>query len=99
MIESLYLNTEEEMEQWFVNSEYEFTKKVVDSIISNCKKPKELDIIKFFIKERNINYLITVDPEDYVETLEQKIDILEENEDYERCSLALDAIRYLKNGI
>jgi protein-arginine kinase activator protein McsA len=96
MIETLYLNDEEEMEQWLDLSEYEFTIKVVDKIINHSKNPKEIYIIKFFIKEKNLNYLITVDPEDYITTLEEKVNILEEYEDFERCSLVIDTIKYLK---
>lgn len=95
MKDFIYVNDEQEMEKWFRDNDYFHSKLIVDSILNSLENPQELTITKFKVKSNKLTYLITIDPEDYKETLEGEISTLEEYEDYERCNKIIKVLEDL----
>lgn len=89
------LLTEYDLEKWFITNEYEIAKTVTDTILANTRTPTELTLYSFEIFETLQKYDVTVLPEDYKETLEVYLEVLEDYEDYERCAYAKNAINSL----
>ena len=79
------LESEAALEDWFSVNEYKIAKKAVDAVLSNMENPVEISLYNFRVLETHQNYDVTVSPEDYKETLQVYLEVLEEYEDYLRC--------------
>ena len=73
---------------------------IVDITLQNLKtRKKEIPILQITTLDTNLIYDIIVNREDMIETLEVNLDTMQDYEDYERCSLIVNALSYLKSKV
>ena len=78
------------------DGDYTFSSIIIDMVLENIEDQEEEIVVGIlFDEDEKINYEITVEWRDMVETLEAHLDILEDYEDFERCSKVRDGIKKL----
>ena len=76
--------------------DYTFSSIIIDRVLQNIEDEEEEIVVgMLFDEDEKVNYEITVEWHDMVETLEAHLDILEDYEDFERCSKVRDGIKKL----
>jgi protein-arginine kinase activator protein McsA len=76
--------------------DYTFSSIIIDRVLQNIEDEEEEIVVGvLFDEDEKVNYEITVEWHDMVETLEAHLDILEDYEDFERCSKVRDGIKKL----
>ena len=85
-----------ELYKFMQEGDYTFSSIIIDKVLQNIEdKEEEMVVGVLFDEDEKINYEITVEWHDMVETLEAHLDILEDYEDFERCSKVRDGIKKL----
>jgi len=78
------------------DGDYTFSSIIIDMVLENIEDQEEEIVVGIlFDEDEKINYEITVEWHDMVETLEAHLEILEDYEDFERCSKVRDGIKKL----
>jgi hypothetical protein len=73
------------------------SKALVETILKNLNSRKRhLHALSIFVENEETIYDVTVDRQDFVETLESNLSIYEENELYEGCAEIVKALKFLK---
>jgi protein-arginine kinase activator protein McsA len=85
-----------ELYKFMKEGDYTFSSIIIDRVLQNIEDQEEEIVVGvLFDEEEKVNYEITVEWHDMVETLEAHLDILEDYEDFERCSKVRDGIKKL----
>lgn len=85
-----------ELYKFMKDGDYTFSSIIIDMVLENIEDQEEEIVVGIlFDEDEKINYEITVEWRDMVETLEAHLDILEDYEDFERCSKVRDGIKKL----
>jgi transcriptional regulator of heat shock response len=93
-------NTTKEMEELLNGESKYLSDLIVDITLQNLKtRKKEIPVLQIVTKDTDLIYDIVVDREDMIETLEINLDTMQDYEDYERCSLIVNALTYLKSKV
>lgn len=76
---------------------YEIANSLVSNIIKNLNtKKKRIHVISVFCEEDNEIYDLTLERDNFLNTLEKNLEIFERHEDYEGCAIIQEAISQLK---
>ena len=87
----------EEFEKMFALRDLRISKALVETILKNLNSRKRhLHALSIFVENEETIYDVTVDRQDFVETLESNLSIYEENELYEGCAEIVKALKFLK---
>lgn len=85
MFDMVFKN-EDELDNWVMNNHYEISCKVVDALIDNYPFDEPILVMSWSVKEDGLIYDVECIPDDVIVTLEQNLETMEQNEDYERCA-------------
>ena len=87
----------EEFEKMVALRDLRISKALVETILKNLNSRKRhLHALSIFVENEETIYDVTVDRQDFVETLESNLSIYEENELYEGCAEIVKALKFLK---
>ena len=87
----------EEFEKMVALRDLRISKALVETILKNLNSRKRhLHALSIFVENEETIYDVTVDRQDFVETLESNLSIYEENELYEGCAEIVKALKILK---
>lgn len=85
-----------ELYKFMREGDYTFSSRIIDMVLQNIEDGEEEIVVGIlFDEDEKVNYEITVEWHDMVETLEAHLEILEDYEDFERCSKVRDGIKKL----
>jgi|TARA_B110000858_G_C17638156_1_gene396780 protein-arginine kinase activator protein McsA len=98
MIYSVNVKNHEEFEDLVYSKDLNISKVIVDKIFDNLETTKRfIYVLKITIEEGDRIIDLTLDRNDFIDTLEKNIQIHAYHEEYERCAEIRDAIEKLKN--
>jgi cytidylate kinase len=93
----LTVNNNEEFEDLINNQDKEVSEALVETILKNLKgRKRHLHVLSVAVIEEGSIYDITIDRNDFEDTLNKQLPILEKYEMYERCAEVVKALSYLK---
>ena len=79
--------------------DYKISKSLVENILINLKtKKKRIHVISVFCEEYNEIYDLTLERNNFLNTLEKNLEMFERHENYEGCAKILEAISQLKSS-
>lgn len=97
MVHKIKVKTQEEFENRAKNLDLQISEACVRGILSNLyTKKRHIHILEITIEEDDTIFDITCDREDFVDTLEKNLIIMEKWEQYETCSEIVKALEILK---
>ena len=86
-----------EFEELVAQRDLRISKALVETILNNLKgRKRHLHALSVLIEQDQTIYDITIDRQEFVNTLEQNLSIYEKHELYEGCQQIVDAIKFLK---
>ena len=87
----------EEFEKMVAQRDLRISKALVGTILKNLNgRKRHLHALSILVEQEQTIYDITVDRQDFIETLESNLSIYEDNELYEGCAEIVKAIKFLK---
>jgi hypothetical protein len=87
----------EEFEKMVAQRDMRISKALVETILKNLTGRKRyLHALSILVEHEETIYDVTVDRQDFIETLESNLSIYEDNELYEGCAEIVKAIKFLK---
>ena len=87
----------EEFEKMVSQRDLRISQALVETVLKNLNgRKRHLHAMSISVINEETVYDITVDRQDFVETLENNLSIYEENELYEGCAEIVKAIKFLK---
>ena len=87
----------DEFEKMVAKRDLRISKALVETILKNLNGRKRyIHALSVLVENEEAIYDVTVDRQDFVETLESNLSIYEENELYEGCAEIVNAIKFLK---
>lgn len=93
----LTVNNNEEFEDLINNQDKEVSEALVETILKNLKgRKRHLHVLSVAVIEEGSIYDITIDRNDFEDTLNKQLPILEKYEMYEMCAEVVKALSYLK---
>jgi hypothetical protein len=88
----------EEFEELVAQRDLRISKALVETILGNLKgRKRHLHALSVLIEQEQTIYDITIDRNEFVNTLEQNLPIYEKHELYEGCAEIVKAIKFLKD--
>ena len=88
----------DEFEELIKKRDVRISKALVETILKNLKgRKRHLHALSVLVEQEQAIYDITIDREEFINTLEQNLPILQDNEDYETCAEIVKAINFLKD--
>ncbi len=79
--------------------DYKISESLVENILINLKtNKKRIHVISVFCEEDNEIYDLTLERNNFLDTLEKNLKIFECHEDYKGCAKILEAISQLKSS-
>jgi hypothetical protein len=86
-----------EFEELVAQRDLRISKALVETILKNLKgRKRHLHALSVLIEQDQTIYDITIDRQEFVNTLEQNLPIYEKHELYEGCQEIVNAIKFLK---
>ena len=87
----------DEFEKMVAKRDLRISKALVETILRNLNGRKRyIHALSVLVENEEAIYDVTVDRQDFAETLESNLSIYEENELYEGCAEIVKAIKFLK---
>jgi protein-arginine kinase activator protein McsA len=87
-----------EFEELISKRDVRISKALVETILKNLKgRKRHLHALSVIVEQEQAIYDITIDRKEFINTLEQNLPILQDNEDYETCAEIMKAISFLKD--
>jgi hypothetical protein len=87
----------DEFEELIKKRDVRISKALVETILKNLKgRKRHLHALSVLVEQEQAIYDITIDRKEFINTLEQNLPILQDNEDYETCAEIVKAINFLK---
>lgn len=97
MAYKIEVETYQEFEDLIYNKDLNISKAIVDKILNNLKTKKRfIPVLEINISDENKIMDLTVDREDFIDTLEKNLEIHIFHEEYEKCVAIKNAIDSLK---
>jgi len=88
----------DEFEELIKKRDIRISKALVETILNNLKgRKRHLHALSVLVEQEQAIYDITIDRKEFINTLEQNLPILQDNEDYETCAEIVKAINFLKD--
>ena len=88
----------DEFEELVAQRDLRISKALVETILNNLKgRKRHLHALSVLIEQDQTIYDITIDRQEFVNTLEQNLSIYEKHELYEGCAEIVKAIKFLKD--
>jgi hypothetical protein len=88
----------DEFEELVTQRDLRISKALVETILKNLKgRKRHLHALSVLIEQEQTIYDITIDRNEFVNTLEQNLPIYEKHELYEGCAEIVKAIKFLKD--
>ena len=88
----------DEFEELVTQRDLRISKALVETILGNLKgRKRHLHAFSILIEQEQTIYDITIDRNEFVNTLEQNLPIYEKHELYEGCAEIVKAIKFLKD--
>ena len=98
MAHSIDVHDIEEFEKLATSKDLEMAKAIVDAILKNLDTKKRfIHVLEVYIKSTYSVFDITVDRNNFIDTLEKNLKIFEHHEMYEDCAEIVKAINSLKS--
>lgn len=92
----LTVNNSDEFEDLINRQDKDVSEALVETILKNLKgRKRHLHVLSVAVVEEGSIYDITVDREDFEDTLQKQLPILEKHELYEMCAEVVKALKYL----
>jgi cytidylate kinase len=93
----LTVNNSDEFEDLINSQGREVSEALVETILKNLKgRKRHLHVLSVAVVDEGSIYDITVDREDFKDTLNKQLPILEKHELYEMCAEVVKALKYLE---
>jgi len=93
----LTVNNSDEFEDLINRQDKDVSEALVETILKNLKgRKRHLHVLSVAVVEEGSIYDITVDREDFEDTLQKQLPILEKHELYEMCAEVVKALKYLE---
>lgn len=98
MAYTVNVKTYEDFEELIYSKDFTISKSIVDAILSNMNTKKRfIHVLEIMIEDEDKIMDLTVDRNDFIDTLEKNLEIHVYYEKYERCVEIQNAILKLKN--
>ena len=98
MAYTVNVKTYEDFEELIYSKDFTISKSIVDAILSNMNTKKRfVHVLEIMIEDEDKIMDLTVDRNDFIDTLEKNLEIHVYYEEYERCVEIQNAIQKLKN--
>lgn len=98
MAYTVNVKTYEDFEELIYSKDFNISKSIVDAILSNMNTKKRfIHVLEIMIEDEDKIMDLTVDRNDFIDTLEKNLEIHVYYEKYERCVEIQNAILKLKN--
>ena len=99
MAESITIKSREDLNELLAGRDIKISKAVVKGVLDNLNSKKRfVHVLEIYLVEEDYVLDLTVEREDFVDTLEKNMEIHEENELYEECAQILKALNSLKSN-
>ena len=98
MIRRITLKNQDEFEAMIENQDEGISNAIVEVALANLDTDKRyVPVLEVILEDEEVDYDISLDTNNIVETLEQNLEIQELHENYETCSLIKKALDKLKS--
>jgi hypothetical protein len=98
MVTEISVFDSNEFEELVAQRDLRISKALVETILNNLKgRKRHLHALSVLIEQDQTIYDITIDRQEFVNTLEQNLPIYEKHELYEGCAEIVKAISFLKD--
>jgi hypothetical protein len=98
MVTEISVFDSNEFEELVAQRDLRISKALVETILNNLKgRKRHLHALSVLIEQEQTIYDITIDRNEFVNTLEQNLPIYEKHELYEGCAEIVKAIKFLKD--
>jgi hypothetical protein len=98
MVTEISVFDSNEFEELVAQRDLRISKALVETILNNLKgRKRHLHALSVLIEQDQTIYDITIDRQEFVNTLEQNLSIYEKHELYEGCAEIVKAIKFLKD--
>ena len=98
MAYTVNVKTYEDFEELIYGKDFNISKSIVDTILSNMDTKKRfIHVLEIMVEDEEKIMDLTVDRKDFIDTLEKNLEIHVYHEEYERCVEIQNAIQKLKN--
>jgi hypothetical protein len=98
MVTEISVFDSEEFEELVTQRDLRISKALVETILKKLKgRKRHLHALSVLIEQDQTIYDITIDRQEFVNTLEQNLPIYEKHELYEGCAEIVKAIKFLKD--
>jgi hypothetical protein len=98
MVTEISVFDSDEFEELVTQRDLRISKALVETILNNLKgRKRHLHALSVLIEQEQTIYDITIDRNEFVNTLEQNLPIYEKHELYEGCAEIVKAIKFLKD--
>lgn len=99
MAESITIKSREDLNELLAGRDIKISKAVVKGVLDNLNSKKRfVHVLEIYLVEEDYVLDLTVEREDFIDTLEKNMEIHEENELYEECAKILKALNSLKSN-
>jgi len=93
------VSSSEEFEEMVMNKDFRIAQAIVNGILANLTtKRKNVHLLSIIIEPENSVYDITIERNNFAETLEENLPYYIREEYYEDCKLIADTISKLKSN-
>ena len=77
--------------------QFTISQQIVETVLSNIDtKRKELPVFEIEVESEGVSYTLSIQTEEFVDTLKTNLIHFENEEAYEGCQKIIEAINYLK---
>jgi len=98
MATEITVSNSEEFEDMIKNHDLNIAVALTDTIISNLKgRKRHIHALSVVVEEEASIYDITIDRQDFRDTLTKQIPVFEKHEMYEKCAEIVTAVKFLEN--
>ena len=99
MVYKIAVENIEEFEQLISAKHLKISQEIIKKILSNLKTEKRfINVLEIYVEDQDQVMDLTVDRENFIETLELNLKIHEHHEDYEGCSKIQKALKKLRKA-
>lgn len=98
MVKEFNFKSREEFDEFIARKDKELSIAIIDGISKNFdSKKRHIHVVSISIDDEDQIYDLTVEKDQFLDTLEQNLDTLVQHELYEKCSEVKELIDKLKN--
>lgn len=99
MAASITIKSRQDFDNLLEGRDIHISKAIVEGVLNNLDTKKRfVHVIEIYFEEEDYVLDLTVERDDFIDTLEKNMEIHEENELYEECAVILKALNSLKSN-